>query len=85
MREYVAALQDQLKVAWTGLQRAAMHQHHDYNVTVQRGKYQAGDLVWIQDVTLREATLRRALRPTGGLLGKCQASLVAMQRKCVVV
>ena len=42
--EYVAALQG-------GLQRAALHQKHDYDGKVQRREYQAGELVWINDIT----------------------------------
>ena len=54
--EYVAALQGGLRAAYrharAGLQRAALHQKHDYDGKVQRREYQAGELVWIQDITL---------------------------------
>ena len=54
--EYVAALQGGLWAAYRhtreGLQRAALHQKHDYNGKVQRREYQAGKLVWIHDITL---------------------------------
>ena len=54
--EYVTALQDGLRAAYrharVGLQLAAMHQRHDYDGKVQRREYQAGELVWIHDVTL---------------------------------
>ena len=56
MSEYVAALQDGLQAAYrharVGLQRATMHQRHDYDGKVQRREYQAGELVWVHDVTL---------------------------------
>ena len=49
--EYVAALQGGLRAAYwhsrDGLQRAALHQKHDYDGKVQRREYQAGELVWI--------------------------------------
>ena len=52
--EYVAALQGGLRAAYrharAGLQRAALHQKHDYDGKVQRREYQAGELVWIHDV-----------------------------------
>ena len=35
-----------------GLQRAALHQKHDYHGKVQRREYQAGGLVWIHDIML---------------------------------
>ena len=35
-----------------GLQRAAMHQCHDYDGKAQRRDYQALDLVWIHNITL---------------------------------
>ena len=38
--------------ARAGLQRAALHQKHDYDGKVQRREYQAGELVWIHDITL---------------------------------
>ena len=44
MSEYVAALQGGL--------RAVLHQKHDYDGKVQRREYQAGELVWIHDITL---------------------------------
>ena len=54
--EYVAALQGGLRAAYrharAGLQRAALHQKHDYDSKVQRREYQAGELVWIHDITL---------------------------------
>ena len=54
--EYVAPLQDWLRGAYRQarmvLQRAALHQRDDYDGKVQRREYQAGDLVWIHDVTL---------------------------------
>ena len=54
--EYVAALQGGLRAAYrharAGLQRAALHQKHDYDGKVQRREYQAGELVWIHDITL---------------------------------
>ena len=54
--EYVAALQTGLRTAYQqariGLQRAALHQRHDYDGKAQRQEYQAGELVWIHDVTL---------------------------------
>ena len=56
MSEYVAALQEGLRAAYRhareGLQRAALHQKHDYDGKVQRREYQAGELVWIHDITL---------------------------------
>ena len=54
--EYVTALQGGLRAAYrharAGLQRAALHQKHDYDGKVQRREYQAGELVWIHDITL---------------------------------
>ena len=54
--KYVTALQDRLRAAYrharVGLQRAAMHQQHDYHSKVQRRKYQARELVWIHDATM---------------------------------
>ena len=54
--EYVAALQDGSRAAYChtreGLQRAALHQRHDCDGKVQRLEYQAGELVWIHDITL---------------------------------
>ena len=54
--EYVAALQWGLQAAYRhaheGLQRAALHQKHDYYGKVQRREYQAGELVWIHNITL---------------------------------
>ena len=54
--EYVAALEGGLRAAYrharAGLQRAALHQKHDYDGKVQRREYQAGELVWIHDITL---------------------------------
>ena len=54
--EYVAALQGGLRAAYrharAGLQRAALHQKHDYDGKVQRREYQAGELVWVHDITL---------------------------------
>ena len=54
--EYVTALQGGLRAAYrharAGLQRAALHQKHDYDGKVQRGEYQAGELEWIHDITL---------------------------------
>ena len=54
--EYVTALQGGLRAAYrhalAGLQRAALHQKHDYDGKVQRRDYQAGELVWIHDITL---------------------------------
>ena len=54
--EYVAALQGGLRAAYRhareGLQRAALLQKHDFNGKVQRREYQAGELVWIHDITL---------------------------------
>ena len=54
--EYVTALQGGLRAAYrharAGLQRAALHQNHDYAGKVQRREYQAGELVWIHDITL---------------------------------
>ena len=44
--EYVAALQGGLRAAY----RAALHQKH-YDSKVQRREYQAGELVWIHDIT----------------------------------
>ena len=35
-----------------GLQRVALHQKHDYDGKVQRQEYQAGELVWIHNITL---------------------------------
>ena len=56
MSKYVAALQGGLGAAYRhtreGLQRAALHQKHDYDGKVQRREYQAGELVWIHDITL---------------------------------
>ena len=56
MSEYVAALQDGFRAAYRhareGLQRAALHQRHDYDGKVQRRGYQAGELVWIYDIKL---------------------------------
>ena len=54
--EYVAALQEGLRAAYRhahkGLQRATLHQKHDYDGKVQRREYQAGELVWIHDITM---------------------------------
>ena len=54
--EYVAALLGGLRAAYRhareGLQRVALHQKHDYDGKVQRREYQAGELVWIHDITL---------------------------------
>ena len=54
--EYVAALQDGLRAAYRharqGLQQAALHQKHDYDGKVQRQEFQAGELVWVHDITL---------------------------------
>ena len=54
--EYVTALQEGLRAAYQhareGLQQAALHQKHDYDSKVQRQEYQAGELVWIHDITL---------------------------------
>ena len=54
--DYVAALQGGLRAAYrharAGLQRVALHQKHDYDGKVQRREYQAGELVWIHDITL---------------------------------
>ena len=54
--EYMVALQGGLRAAYRhareGLQRAALHQKHDYDGKVQRREYQAGELVWIHDITL---------------------------------
>ena len=56
VREYVTALQGGLRAAYrharVGLQQAALHQKHEYDGKVQRREYQAGELVWIQDITL---------------------------------
>ena len=56
VREYVAMLQDRLRAAYRhareGLQRAALHQRHDYDGKVQRREYQVGELVWIHDIML---------------------------------
>ena len=56
VNEYVTALQGGLRAAYrharAGLQRAALHQKHDYDSQVQRREYQAGELVWIHDITL---------------------------------
>ena len=56
MSEYMVALQGGLRAAYRhareGLQRAALHQKHDYDGKVQRREYQAGELVWIHDITL---------------------------------
>ena len=56
--EYVAALQGGLRAAYrharARLQRAALHQKHDYDGKVQRREYQAGELVWILDITLEQ-------------------------------
>ena len=53
--EYVTALQGGLRAAYrharAGLQRAALHQKHDYYGKVQRREYQAGGMVWIHDIT----------------------------------
>ena len=62
MREYVAALQEGLRAAYRhareGLQRAALHQKHDYDGKVQRREYQAGELVWIHDSRFRGMKLQ---------------------------
>ena len=54
--EYVAALQGGLRAAYrharAGLQRAELHKKYDYDGKVQRREYQAGELVWIHDITL---------------------------------
>ena len=54
--EYMAALQEGLRASYRhareGLQRAALHQKHDYDGKVQRREYKAGELVWIHDITL---------------------------------
>ena len=56
--EYVTALQGGLRAAYrhasAGLQRAALHKKHDYDSKVQRREYQAGELVWIHDITLEQ-------------------------------
>ena len=56
MSVYVAALQDGLREAYRhareGLQRAALHQRHYYDANVQRQEYQAGELVWVHNITL---------------------------------
>ena len=56
MSEYVATLQGGLRAAYrharAGLQKAVLHQKHDYDGKVQRQEYQAGELVWIHDITL---------------------------------
>ena len=50
VREYVTALQGGLPAVYrharAGLQRAALHQKHDYDGKVQRREYRAGELVW---------------------------------------
>ena len=54
--KYVATLQDGLRAAYRqareGLQQAALHQRYDYDGKVQRREYQAGELVWVHDITL---------------------------------
>ena len=54
--EYVAALQGGLRAVYRhareGLQRAALYPKHDYDGKVKRREYQAGELVWIHDITL---------------------------------
>ena len=56
VREYVAALQEGFRAAYRharkGLQRAALHQKHDYDGKDQGREYQAGELEWIHDITL---------------------------------
>ena len=65
MIEYVTALQGGLQAGYrharVGLQRTALHQKHDYEGKVQRREYQAGELVWIHDITL-EQTRHSSLR-----------------------
>ena len=55
--EYVAALEGGVRAVYRhapeGLQRAALHQKHDCDGKVQRREYQAGELVWIHDITLK--------------------------------
>ena len=54
--KYVTMLQEGLRAAYRhareGLQRAALHQRRDYDGKVQGREYQAGELVWIHDITL---------------------------------
>ena len=68
--EYVAALQDRLMSAYcqprAGLESAAMHQHHNFNGKVQRREYQAGDLVWIHDITMDQDWGTKLLFPWFG-------------------
>ena len=52
VREYVMALQDRLRAAYRHARIGHTTKLHDYDSKVQRQKYQAGDLVWIHDVTL---------------------------------
>ena len=58
--EYVAALQGGLRAVYRHarevLQRAALHQKHDYDGKDQRREYQVGELVWIHDITLEETS-----------------------------
>ena len=61
----IAALQDGLRAA--GLQRAAMHQRHNYDGKMQWRKYQARDLVSIHDVTLGQEKGSKLLFPWAGL------------------
>ena len=53
--KYVATLQDGLRAAYchdrAGLQLAASHQRYDYDGKVQRREYQAGELVWVHNVS----------------------------------
>ena len=70
--EYVAALQGGLGAAYRhareGLQRAALHQKHDYDGKVQRREYQAGELVWIHDITLERTRGMKLQFPWFGLV-----------------
>ena len=95
LSKYVAALQDGLRAAYrharAGLQGAAMHQRHDYDGKVQRREYQAGDLVWIHDVTLERRRRDRLLSVVHVdrlevYIGKVvPAWMVADQRGCMTV
>ena len=83
--EYVTALQDGLRATYrharVWLQRAAMHQRHDYDGKVQRREYQAGELVWIHDATRGRDRGRKLQFPW---LGPCLITKVLDRGRVVV-
>ena len=70
MSEYVAALQGGLRVAYRharkGLQRAVLHQKHDYDGKVQSREFQAGELVWIHNIKLERTRATKLQFPWFG-------------------